>query len=343
MQPPQTGTDEQQPCPGHSAAAVDDTKPCYCYACEREVNAAVCADQELRCLQCSCTCVELLPEPTQISAPAEQPAPSPETFVSTRRLPRLARRRSHSLIGTRNTLATPVAHHVGVICDGCRMRDFAGIRYRCLRCRDFDLCAACHAQRGTLHPGHPFEAIRTPRPSVPAVLADFVARAASRTVVAFIGMGLEESEERSGLDEACISWWLAGDRRLVGIEQMALEDPAWCCPICSEGLEAEGSSGWVVQICGTTGNTGPSLNATAAAGIDTATTDDTSSNVARIASVPDTDISHGDSEGIDGMSAADDTAERGRGHVYHEACLRKWLLKRNSCPVCRRSPVVPQI
>lgn len=243
---------------------------------------------------------------------------------------------------------------MGVICDGCRMRDFAGVRYRCLRCRDFDLCAACHSQRGTLHPGHPFEAIRTPRPSVPAVLADFVARAASRTVVAFIGMGLEESEERSGLDDARISWWLAGDRRLVGIEQMALEDPSWCCPICSEGLEAEGQSGWVVQICGSAGNSeaspaSPSHNANAVAGIETAATDGASPDAARTADTPDTGFSHGDSGGADevpatnDVAAAADAAERGNGHVYHEACLRKWLLKRNSCPVCRRSPVVPQI
>jgi len=229
---------------------------------------------------------------------------------------------------------------VGVICDGCRIRDFAGVRYRCLRCRDFDLCAACHTQRGTLHPGHPFEAIRTPRPSVPAVLADFMARAASRTVVAFIGMGLEESEERSGLDDACISWWLAGDRRLVGIDQMALEDPSWCCPICSEGVEAESSSGWVVQICG---NTGPSHNTTAASGTESATADDPSTNAARTDPMPDTNVSHGD-VAVNGETAvADHMAERGKGHVYHEACLRKWLLKRNSCPVCRRSPVVPQI
>lgn len=28
------------------------------------------------------------------------------------------------------------------------------------------------------------------------------------------------------------------------------------------------------------------------------------------------------------------------GHLYHEACLREWLLKSNTCPVCRRNPVV---
>lgn len=28
-------------------------------------------------------------------------------------------------------------------------------------------------------------------------------------------------------------------------------------------------------------------------------------------------------------------------HVYHESCLRGWLVRKNNCPVCRRSPIVP--
>merc|ERR1712217_94687 len=57
-------------------------------------------------------------------------------------------------------------------------------------------------------------------------------------------------EAQSGLDDTHIAWWLANDRRLADVDHVMKEDPAWCCPICSEGLEAEGESGWVVQICG---------------------------------------------------------------------------------------------
>merc|ERR1712190_539315 len=120
------------------------------------------------------------------------------------------------------------ARHIGVICDGCRTRDFSGVRYRCLRCRDFDLCSTCHARRSVLHPSHPFEAIRTPRSAVPALMADFMARAATRTVVAIIEIGVEDGEVQSGLDDTYVAWWLANDRRLADVDHVTKEDPAWC-------------------------------------------------------------------------------------------------------------------
>jgi len=38
-----------------------------------------------------------------------------------------------------------VGKHAGFSCDGCGARDFTGIRFHCDECKDFDLCARCHA------------------------------------------------------------------------------------------------------------------------------------------------------------------------------------------------------
>lgn len=218
--------------------------------------------------------------------------------------------------------------HVGIICDGCQARDFEGIRYKCLRCPDFDFCAACHSQRGALHPGHDFETIPTPRSAVPPFLAEFLSRAAARTSIAIIGIGIGSAPEvRSGLNDSQVAWWLAQSQRLVSAEQIAEQEPPWCCPICAEGLEAEGANGWVVQICGPNGGV-----------------------------VGDSAAGEGPREGAAERGCADgfgcaghgvDLEEESpglqpQGHVYHEACLRRWLLKSNTCPVCRRSPVVPE-
>lgn len=136
-------------------------------------------------------------------------------------------------------------------------------------------------------------------------MADFMSRAANRTVVTIIEIGLEEVDSRSGLTDSQVAWWLADDNRLIPADDMAAEDPSWTCAICSEGLEAEGTSGWITQICNSAADEGQNASSTGAA-----------------------------SEG---------GAGRLTGHTYHEACLRRWLLKKNSCPVCRRAPVVPEL
>jgi len=42
-------------------------------------------------------------------------------------------------------------------------------------------------------------------------------------------------------------------------------------------------------------------------------------------------------------SASEDGPKELEGHIYHETCLRKWLVRKNACPVCRRTPVVPEV
>lgn len=59
----------------------------------------------------------------------------------------------------------PVRHH-GTTCDNCGDRDFAGVRYRCLYCPDYDLCEKCYQRRSAFHPpNHTFETLARPKGS----------------------------------------------------------------------------------------------------------------------------------------------------------------------------------
>jgi hypothetical protein len=40
-------------------------------------------------------------------------------------------------------LLSNISTHSGIICDKCRIRDFSGVRYKCVNCRDYDLCSSC--------------------------------------------------------------------------------------------------------------------------------------------------------------------------------------------------------
>ncbi|KAL3982143.1 Zinc finger ZZ type family protein [Acanthocheilonema viteae] len=67
--------------------------------------------------------------------------------------------------------------HEGVSCDGCMAPNFAGDRYKCLRCYDFDLCSRCYMEERTTEvssenrpfretneehsPSHPMQCIMT--------------------------------------------------------------------------------------------------------------------------------------------------------------------------------------
>lgn len=260
---------------------------CHCHMCETEVVASPGEDLELCCAQCGSTCVELI---------ESQAAQQPEA-------------RAPQIVG-------PPQVHVGVICDGCQARDFYGVRYRCLNCADYDLCDRCYAQRETIHPHHHFEEMRTvaPPPLLQSLfggqdLRHIAARGMGHTIITVMEIPIEEesSNAESGLEDSQVSWWLAGDERLVDAQRIASEDPTWTCPICSEGLEAEGSQGWLVRICTTP-----------------------------LEKSPQQPISGETGELNEARSGASND-----GHLYHEACLRQWLLKKNACPVCRRSPVVP--
>ncbi|KAH9837268.1 uncharacterized protein C8Q71DRAFT_757514 [Rhodofomes roseus] len=56
---------------------------------------------------------------------------------------------------------TPLLSHPGVTCDGCRGRNFYGVRYKCMDCQDFDLCSACICTRDIVkdHAQHAFRPV----------------------------------------------------------------------------------------------------------------------------------------------------------------------------------------
>jgi len=50
-----------------------------------------------------------------------------------------------------------VAHHAGIVCDGCGMNPIQGSRFKCADCPDYDLCGDCHLRKDEIHPGHSFD------------------------------------------------------------------------------------------------------------------------------------------------------------------------------------------
>lgn len=139
-----------------------------------------------------------------------------------------------------------------------------------------------------------------------------LANGLGHTIVTFMEINFDDNshaEQQSGLDDTQVSWWLAGDDRLADANRVAKEDPSWTCPICSEGLEAEGAHGWLVRICNPSESKPPSA-------VSSPTSKSASPEVVK-------------------------QAPSSEGHLYHEGCLRRWLLKKNACPVCRRTPVIP--
>lgn len=271
-------------------------KRCYCYLCARDVLAVEYAGHEVQCPFCSGNAVEILETQHLPLAPEEVEAfaPRPQDVRDPTR-------------------------HTGVICDGCQERDFEGMRYRCLICPDFDLCQACYSQRTSIHPNHPFEAIRLPRQNFQANgvgIGDMNINPWSlgRAVVTVLEVNMDEDMDQahSGLEEMEVAWWLAEDGRLADVKRVLEHDADWTCPICSEGVEAEDCNGWLVRICG--------------------------------GSAARPEATDASSQPTSPSSRNGDTGQEKDplGHVYHESCLRRWLMTKNQCPVCRRSPVIPR-
>jgi len=46
---------------------------------------------------------------------------------------------------------TGVHRHIDVSCDACEKKEIVGIRYKCLFCKDYDLCEGCEKIKNTVH------------------------------------------------------------------------------------------------------------------------------------------------------------------------------------------------
>lgn len=66
--------------------------------------------------------------------------------------------------------------HNGVTCDGCHCMPIVGVRFKCCRCPDYDLCSACMAKPGIHDATHAFAQIPFPVPP------HFAARICRRTL-----------------------------------------------------------------------------------------------------------------------------------------------------------------
>lgn len=306
---------------------------CHCFSCNSEALGIECHNLELQCSSCGSDCVVRLEELAEESRRVAPPQPAAPAGAQVQQMWSLAQPtmingavRARIRGGRRDTASRrrqgPIAELLqgamgGLLpsalslepsppCNGCQAPSIAGTRYRCTHCRNVYLCSTCYERRAELHPDHEFETIQSPLRfdgSEPH-LTDGAAHS-QRHIFAIIEIGLEDTRHgSSGLSDDQVAWWLAQGPRLVGLEEIAEKDPGWRCPICSDGLEAESSNGWIVQICNGEGSV----------------------------------------EGepcVEDPNLAADTTSALAGHTYHEGCLRRWLLKRNSCPVCRRHPVVP--
>lgn len=70
---------------------------------------------------------------------------------------------SEPLIDQKNSQENKPSVHNNISCNGCKVFPIVGIRYKCVRCEDFDFCEKCEEANWKEHK-HPMTKLRTPRP-----------------------------------------------------------------------------------------------------------------------------------------------------------------------------------
>lgn len=65
---------------------------------------------------------------------------------------------------TDQIIESPIQFHFHIVCDGCEKKNFAGVRFKCTTCNDFDFCFDCFRTRENKHPAnHNFLEILEPK------------------------------------------------------------------------------------------------------------------------------------------------------------------------------------
>lgn len=59
-------------------------------------------------------------------------------------------------------LIKPKIIHSNIVCNECKMSPIVGSRFKCLNCKDYDLCQNCYDKKNFVHPYHQFQEISYP-------------------------------------------------------------------------------------------------------------------------------------------------------------------------------------